>query len=308
MRQILAAVLLGVLFGPLGCIRADEDGAVSANELREQGNASLRTQDTSGDPEGKTMGEGIVMADDISLTVVYDNNEGRPGLEPAWGFGCVIDGLDQRILFDTGGDGAILLGNMSKLGSPPSSIDVVVLSHFHQDHTGGIEEFLKMNPDVRVYVPRSFPSQIKERARELGAEVVELVDAAEVIPGALTSGVLSGPSGIDEQSLVINTDRGAVVITGCAHPGIEQIVKRAKQLTGKEILLAIGGFHLLRDSEEEIAGVVSGLESIGVRFIAPCHCTVSPARKVFEKRFETGFVQTNVGSTIELNQLAVLGD
>ena len=94
---------------------------------------------------------------DLKLTIVYDNNPYREGLETRWGFSCLVEGLERTILFDVGGEGAVLLRNMAKLEIDPNTIDVVILSHIHYDHIGGLSEFLEQNPDVVVYMPSSFP-------------------------------------------------------------------------------------------------------------------------------------------------------
>ena len=81
--------------------------------------------------------------DDLKITVVYNNYPYKEDLETGWGFSCLVEGADKTILFDTGGDGAVLLGNMDKLRIDPAVVDVVVLSHIHGDHTGGLEDFLE---------------------------------------------------------------------------------------------------------------------------------------------------------------------
>ncbi len=92
------------------------------------------------------------------MTIVYDNYQSDPDLRTDWGFGCVVDGFAKTILFDTGTSGQILLSNMSKLQIDPQDIDVVVLSHIHGDHTGGLAAFLDQNAQVTVFAPQSFPS------------------------------------------------------------------------------------------------------------------------------------------------------
>ena len=105
------------------------------------------------------------------MTIVYDNNRFDPRLKTAWGFSCVVRGLEKTILFDTGGDGHTLLGNMRQLGVEPAEVDIVVLSHIHGDHTGGLERFLEKNPRVVVYLPDSFPGSFKKAVISLGARV-----------------------------------------------------------------------------------------------------------------------------------------
>jgi 7,8-dihydropterin-6-yl-methyl-4-(beta-D-ribofuranosyl)aminobenzene 5'-phosphate synthase len=93
----------------------------------------------------------------LRITVVYNNVPHAPGLTTAWGFAAVIAPGADTVLFDTGGDGPTPLANLRRLGIDPDSIDAVVLSHIHGDHTGGLEDFLTRRPNVTVYMPRSFP-------------------------------------------------------------------------------------------------------------------------------------------------------
>jgi 7,8-dihydropterin-6-yl-methyl-4-(beta-D-ribofuranosyl)aminobenzene 5'-phosphate synthase len=85
---------------------------------------------------------------ELLITVVYDNNPYIEGLTTSWGFACVIKEAEKTILFDTGGDSAVLLNNMQQLGMDPKEIDVVVLSHIHGDHVGGLNGFLQVNMNV----------------------------------------------------------------------------------------------------------------------------------------------------------------
>ena len=98
----------------------------------------------------------------LSITVVYDNNLYKKGLAASWGFACVIKGAGKTILFDTGGSSAVLLSNMQHLGIDPKEIDIVVLSHIHSDHVGGLNGFLQENMNVTVYLPATFPPGFKE--------------------------------------------------------------------------------------------------------------------------------------------------
>jgi 7,8-dihydropterin-6-yl-methyl-4-(beta-D-ribofuranosyl)aminobenzene 5'-phosphate synthase len=119
-------------------------------------------------------------ANELTIKVVFDNNPHADGLGTAWGFACVIIGPEKTILLDTGGDGALLLDNMKKLAIDPNSIDVVVLSHIHQDHTGGLGSFLHRNRKTEVYVPISFPRKFKENVRTYGVKVVEVTEPLNI--------------------------------------------------------------------------------------------------------------------------------
>jgi len=77
----------------------------------------------------------------VKVTIIYDNEAKLPGLKADWRFSCLIESRDApKTLFDTGASGAILLHNMRELGLDPSAIDIVVISHPHADHTGGLRD------------------------------------------------------------------------------------------------------------------------------------------------------------------------
>jgi len=234
----------------------------------------------------------------VTVTILYDNNASDPRLETAWGFSCLVEGLEKTILFDTGGDASLLLRNMRALGIDPQDMDVVVISHIHNDHLGGLAGFLKENPAVTVYLPQSFPESIKSATREAGAEVVAVHGPVEICEHALSTGELG--DSIQEQSLVLETTQGLVVITGCAHPGVVNIARRAQELTGEKITLVLGGFHLGGVSEAEIAFIVEDFQRLGVRRVAPCHCSGDVARRLFEEAYGDDFIPAGAGSRLEV--------
>ncbi|MCD6340902.1 MAG: MBL fold metallo-hydrolase, partial [Desulfurococcales archaeon] len=117
---------------------------------------------------------------------MYDNNSEYKKLTPDWGFACVVRGLEKTILFDTGSDDRILLPNMRKLGIEPGQIDVVVISHSHGNHTGGLGKFLAVRADVPVYAPTGLREPVKEQIRSHGGKLVEADGSLEICPGART--------------------------------------------------------------------------------------------------------------------------
>jgi len=177
----------------------------------------------------------------FTITTVYDNYQVNSGLTTAWGFGCVIRTPEKGILFDTGGDSSILLSNMEKMSINPEDIDIVVISHIHGDHVGGLDGFLERNGKVKVYIPAFFPDSLREKIKSSGAEYQDVTVSMKICDGVYTTGEMG--TSIKEQSLVLNTGEGLAVITGCAHPGVVSIVEKARQiLPDKSIYLVMGGF------------------------------------------------------------------
>jgi len=240
-------------------------------------------------------------ANNINITVIYDNNPYKEGMKTAWGFGCVIRGTEKIILFDTGGDGQLLLENMSTMGVDVNSIEIVVLSHIHHDHTGGLAHFIKKNPNAFVYLPASFPKSFKENLVGAGARVVEVDDQTTMCKHVYSTGQMG--DWIKEQGLILRTERGLVVITGCAHPGILKMVKTAKSLFNEPVLLVIGGFHLISATEEEIETIVTSFEAMKVKYAGPCHCTGDKARLLFEEHFGDHYINVGVGKLINISDL-----
>jgi len=240
-------------------------------------------------------------AKDLSITVSYDNNPYKERLTAAWGFSCVIRGTEKTILFDTGGDGSILLANMEELGINPKEIDLVVLSHIHGDHIGGLTSFLRKNPEVVVYLPKSFPKGFMDGVKEYGAKIVEVQGPLEICEGVYSTGELG--TWIKEQSLIIHTKEGSIVITGCAHPGIVKIVNKAKDLVKGDVLLVMGGFHLGGESRGEIEKIISSFRKLGVSYAGPCHCSGDAARQLFKKEYGENFINIGVGRVVTMNDL-----
>ena len=233
---------------------------------------------------------------DIVITIVYDNYPFDERLEESWGFSCVITGLSETILFDTGGDGDVLVSNMAKLGIKPQQIDKVVLSHIHGDHTGGLDGFLRENSKVAVYMPKAFPRSFKESVKKSGATVVECEGLHRVCDKAWTTGVLC--NGIHEQGLYLETPKGLIVISGCAHPGIVRIAKAAKNHAETPVYAVLGGFHMAAASDREIENVMQGLRKLGVEKIAPCHCSGDRTRSLMNQAFEEGYLSAGVGARL----------
>lgn len=234
-------------------------------------------------------------ADKLSISIVYDNRLYDQRLKAAWGFSALIEYHNHILLFDTGGDGSILLDNMKKMEIDPNSIESLVLSHIHGDHTGGVSALLEAGVRPIVYLFPSFPSSFKHQIQQL-TTIVD-VGAGQMIFADIFSTGEMGTS-IPEQALAIRTSKGLVVITGCAHPGIVQIITRSKELFGDPIYLVLGGFHLGSKSNAEIAAILADFRRLGVKRAAPCHCTGDQAITMFAEEYGDDFIQIGTGSRI----------
>lgn len=230
----------------------------------------------------------------LEMTILYDNNPYQKELQTDWGFSCFIDTGKNKILFDTGDKGKILLSNMEKLGIDPKIIDTVFLSHFHHDHTGGLKDFLELNSDVKIFYPKSFPHNLLNTINNYGAEAIPILEAKEILPEVFSLGELGAD--IPEQSMVIRTNSGIIVITGCAHPGIINILRKAKEeFPNENIDYVLGGFHLHRLSKNEIKKTVNSIYDMGIKTIAPTHCSGDAALKIFKEVYKNDFEVSGVG-------------
>ncbi|HNZ11664.1 MAG TPA: MBL fold metallo-hydrolase [Smithellaceae bacterium] len=236
------------------------------------------------------------------VTIVCDNYKTRDDLDVCWGFSCLIRHGGKNVLFDTGSDGIVLSKNMARLGIDPASIDLLIISHQHWDHTGGIYYILDANRNLQISVPKSFSMHFKSDMKRYGAKLIESEGVCEIFPGLFTTGELDGP--VKEQAALLKTDAGTVVITGCAHPGIVRIVEIAQKiLPENDLALVMGGFHLLNDGNEEILSIIKRFQSLGVRYAAASHCSGERARKLFARKYAKRFIRLGAGSIIGLEDL-----
>jgi len=236
----------------------------------------------------------------LTLHIVYDNYPCADGLKTNWGFGCVLEGAEKTILFDTGTKGDLLLENFAKMGLDPRAPKLVILSHNHNDHTGGLAAFLEKNHEVTVYVPASFPKESVEKVEAAGAKVVPVTKPVEICKGVY----LTGETGdaIKEQGLILDRGDNLVLITGCAHPGIVAMTRQAKEHFKKDVAVVLGGFHLSKLSSSEAKAVAAELKELGVREAGPSHCTGKEAIAAFEESFGKNFFKLGVGRTLVVSK------
>ena len=232
-----------------------------------------------------------------------------------WGFSAIIESDGHKLLFDTGSRENTVLENADSLGIDLSTVSHVFLSHNHLDHTGGLihlrKKLMLKDPNALkfVHVGKGIFSerlskgknvndftQQKEILESLGIEFIYHEKPEEMLPNIWTTGVVprvyneknwSGYREIiedgkiiednipEDQSIVINTDKGLVLVSGCGHAGIVNTLKHTDDMFQKssDISVAIGGFHLFNKTDKDIKWTSKQMKKYGVKEFIGAHCT-----------------------------------
>lgn len=241
----------------------------------------------------------------MRVTTLVDNDPWLGDLKVSWGLSFYVEvfrgGKRRILLMDTGGSPDILFENASSLGLPLSEAEAVFISHWHADHCGALEHLLGvLHPSTPIYFPSESPSWSR-RIRAAGKVPRACPEPVELIDGVGSTGNLG--RAVDEHSLMIDVEgRGLILLVGCSHPGIVNILKRAQEVSGAPVYAVIGGFHISSAHEGLEAGRF--LREMGVRLVSPCHCTGSLARREIKRVLGESYVENGVGRVISVSSPA----
>lgn len=237
----------------------------------------------------------------MKIKVLFDKGALDKNIRTGWGVSFLVDG---KILFDTGEKGEWLLGNMRTLGVDVNKIEAVVISHDHWDHWGGLWDILKERKGLKVYSCPGFGKEFKDKVKELKAELIEAGKMTEIAPRIYITGEIPGAyhgEYMAEQAVVLKTENGLTVITGCAHPGILKMVEKVKaKFSAEPIYLVLGGFHLMESDKRAIAIVAENFKKLGVIKACPTHCSGDTAEGIFKRYYEGNFVSIKAGQNLEV--------
>jgi len=270
------------------------------------------------------------------ITILYDAFGKPSDLKKDWGYSALIEYGGKRILFDTGNNAEFLKHNVEVLKIDLKHLDFVVISHRHGDHTSGLNYLLTINPGVTIYTPTeasgfgspvmsaivaatklhipSLPPEMHYfdgEAPPLGpsgspwptAHFVQLDKTTEVAPGFFLISLISDVTGTKEMheiSLAFRTPHGLVLIVGCSHPGIENIVEQAAALDPR-IYSVFGGFHLLTTADAQVADIAKHLhDRWKIERIGPGHCSGLAAFAALKDLYSDKYIYAGLGSIIQL--------
>lgn len=270
---------------------------------------------------------------ETKLTVIVDNIP-KGDIKGEWGFSMLVEYKDKKILVDTGASD-LFAENMKKLGFSIEDVDYATLSHAHYDHANGMVRFFKENKKAKFYLrdgakencyakkfffkkyiglPANVLTDYADRI-EFATGDYRLFDGVYLIPhktpglekiGKRENMYQKTPKGFipddfsHEQSLVLDTDKGLVIINCCSHGGAANIIQEIMTtFPDKKVYGLIGGFHLFNKSESEIRQVAGKIKSTGISYVCTGHCTKDRAYNIMKEELGALLEQLHVGLVME---------
>jgi 7,8-dihydropterin-6-yl-methyl-4-(beta-D-ribofuranosyl)aminobenzene 5'-phosphate synthase len=267
------------------------------------------------------------------ITVIVDNKSNN-GIEGEWGLCLLVEYGDKKILVDAGAS-KLFLDNLKKLNFDVKDIDLGILSHAHYDHANGIPYFFENNTKASFYfregtapncyskkkifkkyigIPRRVMSEYSDRIKVVSGDE-KLLDGVFLIPhktegleniGKRERMFVKTPQGWKpdsfehEQSLVLDTDKGLVIINSCSHGGAANIINEIQNtFPDRKVYGIIGGFHLFNKTDDEVKEFAKKVKETGIEYICTGHCTKDHAFELLKEELGEKVMQMRVGLSME---------
>jgi 7,8-dihydropterin-6-yl-methyl-4-(beta-D-ribofuranosyl)aminobenzene 5'-phosphate synthase len=275
----------------------------------------------------------------LRITTLIENTSAHGGILGEFALSMLIETDEISLLFDCG-RGFSTIYNAVALGCDLSGIDKIILSHGHNDHTGGLYPLFQLleketqiiaHPDIwkeKYYQPPDKPCEYagipykREALESLGARFTLTNQPTNISDNIMTTGEIPmntefenvhdhlfvkegdhwAPDNVpDDQALTIKTARGLVILSGCAHRGIINTVQHAKNITGLEkVYLILGGLHLFDRPMHRIKKTINTLKKLNIKKIGVSHCTGMEATIEIAKAFGNKFFLNNAGTVTQI--------
>ena len=273
----------------------------------------------------------------MKVTTLVENTVNKSDLLAEHGLSLLIETEDEKILFDTGQKCKTILHNAENLGVDLSTIDKIVLSHGHSDHTGGLAGVLSVSKKTHLYghpdifeekysktqceqrligIPFTKEAlELRGAKLDLNREAIQITDCIqttgeirrqmnfEKIPDklcAMRNGEIVKDILLDDLSLIVSGEKGLAVIFGCCHSGVINTLTQIREMMGDiPIKMLVGGIHLVDATEERIEKTIDYLKKLDIEKMALCHCTGKLALIRLYEAFGEKLIPNNVGSQIE---------
>ncbi|MEJ2117187.1 MAG: MBL fold metallo-hydrolase [Alphaproteobacteria bacterium] len=246
----------------------------------------------------------------MKVTLLCENVSSNKCWLAEWGFSAFVETDGVNILFDTGYSD-VFKRNAEQANINLDDADFVVLSHYHDDHTGGLSFYKFAEKKKIILHPRILAAMPADRVANIreNFEIIETTSPYEFAPGIFYLGEIprnmpfekgshKGDPMPDDSAIAIKTDKGAAVITGCSHAGICNICEHAKRVTGQNLYAALGGFHLLGDQPEVTQKTIEYFKQEAPQKLFPMHCVDFPNMAQFHVHL--GCRKYSSGETIDL--------
>lgn len=217
-----------------------------------------------------------------------------------WGLSFLIG----NVLFDTFGREDIFWESITRLKIDLTAIEHIVTSHDDWDHIDALAGILQKYPRLKVHICKNSAPALKETIQMNGGTLIEIEAATAITARIWSLGQMRADTGrgiVYEQALVIKSANGLLLVTGCAHPGILNLIQKATQQFKETPYAIIGGFHLKDNSNETNTRIINKIKRIGVQKVCPLHCTGQTAQRIFKKIFQHNDITPQKNGQIDLN-------